>query len=64
MPLLGRYYKSKDDLVVNNFIYTIAVHAQKIYMSIRVLLAHIIENHKSHLPTRDHELIMKTVLCE
>lgn len=54
MPLLGRYYKTQNDMIVSNFINILAVHAQKIYVSLRVLLAHIIENHKIHLPTREH----------
>lgn len=64
MPLLGRYYKSQNEMIVSLFIDTLAIHAQKIYLSIRVLLIHIIEHHKLHLPTRQHEIIMKTILCE
>lgn len=42
MPLLGRYYKSQNDSITCNFINTISVQAQKIYVSLRVVLCHII----------------------
>jgi hypothetical protein len=64
MPLLGRYYKEQNELVTCNFINTLAVHAQKIYVSFRVLLCHVIENPKTYLPTREHEMIMKSILCD
>ena len=42
MPLLGRYYKPKNDHIVTTFITTIAVQAQKIYISFKQILNHMI----------------------
>ena len=44
------------------FINTIAVHAQKIYVSFRQVLGHMIENPKVHIPQRGDEIVMKTIL--
>jgi hypothetical protein len=51
-------------MVTCNLINTLAVHAQRIYVSLRVILVHVIENAKVYLPTREHELVMKGVLCD
>ena len=53
MPLLGRYYKSKNEEIVCNFVNTIAVNAQKIYISFRQILGHMVENPKVHIPTKN-----------
>lgn len=34
------------------FINTIAIHAQKIYISFRQILGHMIDNPKTHIPTK------------
>lgn len=62
MSLLGRYYKDKNEVNLTSFINTIAVHAQKIYVSFRVILVHMIENPKVYIPRREDELIMKVIL--
>jgi len=43
MPLLGRYYKSKSENTTQAFISTIAVHAQKVYVSFRTNLGTMID---------------------
>lgn len=62
MPLLGRYYKQKNELVVGIFINTIAIHAQKLYISFRQILGHMIQNPRVHIPTKQDQMMMKTVL--
>lgn len=44
------------------FINTLAVHAQKIYISFRQILSHMIDNPTVHIPTRGDELVMKSIL--
>ena len=62
MALLGRYYKTKNQTIVGQFITTLALHAQKIYVSFRQILGHMIENPKLHIPTKNDEIMMKAVL--
>ena len=62
MPLLGRYYLKDNEPVVTNFINTLAVHAQQLYISFRQILGSIIDHPKVYLPTRDHEMILKGIL--
>lgn len=62
MPLLGRYYKPKNEQVICSFINTIAIHAQKVYISFSQILIHMVENPSVHIPTKSDEKIMQVVL--
>lgn len=62
MPLLGRYFKENNEIVTCNFIETIAVQAQKLYMPYKAMLQELLSNHKKYLVTREDEQMVKVIL--
>jgi hypothetical protein len=52
MPLIGRYYKSKNNEVVTSAIDIIAVQAQRLYNSFKHSLGEILINHKYYITNK------------
>lgn len=64
MPLLGRYFKEKNEIVTCSFIETIAVQAQKLYIPYKAMLQELLSNSKKYLKSRDEEKMVKIILEE
>ena len=64
MPLIGRYYKNKNNQVISSAIEIIAVQAQRLYDSFKYSLSEILINREYFIKNRKDENIIRVILME
>ena len=64
MPLLGRYYKPKNNGTVSSAVEIIALQAQKLYGSFKFALTEILYHKERYISTREQEKYMRGVLVD
>ena len=64
MPLIGRYYKDKNQVLTSTFIEVIAVQAQKIYSSFKYCIQELVSNHTIYIKSKEDEVLFKSILEE
>ena len=64
MPLIGRYYKAKNNSVVSSAIEIIALQAQKLYGTFKLYLCEILNHPLAYIKNKDDEVIFRGILVD
>ena len=64
MPLIGRYYKTKNNSVISSAIEIIALQAQKLYGCFKLYLCEMLNHPLAYIKSKQDEIIFRGILLD